>query len=115
MGPRELQQKIHSTFSPIEGTWSSFKEEIEVFYAVHDKSELNSHLLREFNRKVLGLGFAGLAFSPYDGGYRFIGESIGGGGGSPDSGFVFVYDDLGNQVVLNDDSNVQVPEGEANA
>lgn len=113
MGPRELQQKIHSTFSTGEAAWSSFKSEIITLYNnTSNYADFNDHLLREFNRKVLGLGFDGLVFSPYDGGYRFIGSSL---GGVPDSGFVFLYNNLDEQVVTNSEDNIQIPEEFANS
>jgi hypothetical protein len=80
VGPYLLQSEIHSSFSTDSGVWSAFKSEIQSEIGELDHQHLyNGHLLREFNRKVLTLGFDSLAFSPYDGGYRYAGEGIGGG------------------------------------
>lgn len=113
MGPRELQQQIHSTFSTNSGVWSDFRTDIIAAYTAYSgRADFNDHLLREFNRKVYDFGMTGLVFSPHDAGYRFIGSSI---EPTPDAGFVFVFDDNGDQVFLNTNDPIQVPDSYANA
>lgn len=77
MSPRQLQQTIHSTFSANEATWENFRADcVELLNSAENGADFRSHLIREFNRKVLSLGFSSLAFSPYDGGYRYIGDLV---------------------------------------
>lgn len=112
MGPRELQQQIHSTFSPITGVWSDFQSQIIVLYqATSGYADFNNHLLREYNRKVYDFGMTGLAFTPHDAGYRFLGTSI---AAIPDSGYVFVFTINNDQVFVSGDA-VQVPDSYANS
>ena len=113
VNPHILQQKIHSTFSTGQAVWSSFKDEILAeLLNVGEIRVARDHLLREFNRKVINLGFNDLSFSPYDGGYRFIGATLEAGA---DAGYVFLYANNGDQVFTDEDLAVQVPDSFANS
>ena len=112
MGPRELQQKIHSTFSTGEVVWDGFRSEIvDLYELASGYADFNDHLIREFNRKVYKIGHTGLAFTPHDGGYRFIGSEV---ATYPDEGYVFLFIDNGDQVFTFNNRAIQVPSGLAN-
>jgi hypothetical protein len=113
MSPRQLQQQIHSTFSTSGSVWGGFRTDIiNLYNSGMGHVDFNDHLVREFNKKIRDFNFdSGLYFSPYDGGLRFIGSEL---GVPADEGFVFVYAG-GEQVLLNNGDQVQVPEQYANA
>lgn len=116
MSPRQLQQQIHSTFSPSGAIWSGFKTDaVNLYIGASNYADFNDHLFREFNRKVRDLNLpTDLYFMPFDGGLRFIGTVDDLAVIEPDTGLAFVYAS-GQQVLLNDGSPVQVPEIYANA
>lgn len=97
MGPRELQNKIHSTFLTSGSIWSGFRSEIVALYGVASNyDDFDNHLLREFNKKVRDLALdTGMYFIPYDGGLRFIGSSI-----SPMDGFFFILNSSGTDKLI---------------
>lgn len=74
MNPRLLQNSIHQDFSTGSGIWINYKSMITETYAGSNHQDLNDHLIREFNKKVVAFGYDSLLFSPFDGGYRFLGE-----------------------------------------
>jgi len=113
MSPRLLQQQIHSTFATGLATWEGFRTDIiNLYNSGTNYADFNDHLVREFNKKIRDFNFdSGLYFGPYDGGLRFIGSEL---GVPADEGFVFVYAG-GQQVLLNNGDQVQVPEQYANA
>jgi hypothetical protein len=78
MGPRYLQAKIHSDYSTGSSAWFDYRSQIKSMYDLADsKEDFNDHLIREYNRKIDRLNQeTGLYISPFDGGFRFIGESI---------------------------------------
>jgi hypothetical protein len=77
MGPRELQNEIKQNFSVDAAVWSSYRTAIVDNFASTDYQDLSDHLLREFNRKIVNLGFSeDLMFAPYDAGFRFLGSAI---------------------------------------
>ena len=76
--PRKLQSKIHSDFSINSNDWTQYRQEIKtLFDASTSKVDFNDHLIREYNRKINKLSQeTGLYISPFDGGFRFIGNAI---------------------------------------
>ncbi len=78
MGPRFLQSKIHSDYTTGSGNWSGYRDQIKTLYdASISKVDFNDHLIREYNRKIDRLNQeTGLYIAPFDGGFRFIGDSI---------------------------------------
>lgn len=75
MNPRFLQNSIHQDFRTDSGIWINYKSTITGDYAGSNHQDLNDHLIREYNKKIINLGQpTGLLFSPYDGGYRFLGS-----------------------------------------
>lgn len=109
--PRHLQSKIHSDFSKASGVWDTYKSEVISLWAngPANKADFNDHLIREFNRKVIHLGFNNLSFSPYDAGFRFLGSGV-----APAETYTYVYAS-GQQVFTNDGQAVYVPDQYANA
>ena len=83
MGPRYLQSQIHADYSTGSTTWSDYRDQIKSMYDLSDsKEDFNDHLIREYNRKIERLNQqTGLYISPFDGGFRFIGDSIASVGG----------------------------------
>lgn len=115
--PRHLQSKIHSEASVASDVWEAYRLEVISLWDNNptNKSDFNDHLIREFNRKVFNFNlFTGLYFLPFDGGFRFIGSSLGPTIPIPDEGFVYVFAS-GEQVLLNNSNPIQVPEQYANA
>lgn len=78
MGPRYLQAKIHSDYATGLSTWSGYRDEIKLMYDLSTSTQdFNDHLIREYNKKIDRLNQeTGLYISPFDGGFRFIGESF---------------------------------------
>lgn len=78
MGPRYLQSQIHADYSTGSSTWSDYRNQIELMYATsNSKEDFNDHLIREYNRKIDRLNQSiGLYISPFDAGFRFIGDPI---------------------------------------
>ena len=78
MGPRLLQSKIHSDYSTGSNTWAEYRNSIKSMYDTSTlKVDFDNHLIREFNRKIDRLNQpSGLYITPFDGGFRFIGDSI---------------------------------------
>ena len=76
--PSRLQSKIHSDFSTNSNDWTQYRAEIKtLFDASSSNDDFNDHLIREFNRKIDRLNQStGLYISPFDAGFRFIGDSI---------------------------------------
>jgi len=73
VGPYWLQSEIHSTFTGDSSFWAAIRLQIEAVLEPLDHAHLyDGHLVREFNRKVITFGFNDLAFSPYDGGFRYM-------------------------------------------
>ena len=73
--PRKKQDEIHCNFSTTSGDWVSYRAEVTGFYGTYDSSELNDHVVREFNKKIRDLGMPeSLYISPYDDGLRYIGD-----------------------------------------
>ncbi len=81
MGPRYLQAQIHADYSTGSSAWSDYRSQIKSMYDLSDsKEDFNDHLIREYNRKIDRLNQeTGLYIAPFDGGFRFIGDSIIGG------------------------------------
>ena len=79
--PRHLQSEIHSDFSSESGVWANYKTLVmELYNASADslKTDFDNHLIREYNRKIHNFGQnSGLFITPFDAGYRFIGNSLG--------------------------------------
>jgi hypothetical protein len=78
MGPRFLQSQIHSDYSTGSNTWTEYRNSIKSMYdSSTSKVDFNDHLIREYNRKIDRLNQeTGLFIAPYDGGFRFIGNTI---------------------------------------
>ena len=78
MGPRFLQSQIHADYSTGSTTWSDYRDQIKSMYDLSDsKEDFNDHLIREYNRKIERLNQSSdFYISPFDGGFRFIGDSI---------------------------------------
>ena len=78
MGPRFLQSQIHADYSTGSTTWSDYRNQIKSMYDLStSKVDFNDHLIREYNRKIERLNQeTGLYIAPFDGGFRFIGETI---------------------------------------
>jgi hypothetical protein len=77
--PRELQAEVHSNTSLRVGPLKAQRLDIYNLYdTVIPKVDFDNHLFREFNRKVSTAGFGVLAFSPFDGGYRYTGSDLDG-------------------------------------
>jgi len=78
MGPRNLQSEIHSSYITGSGVWSDYRSQIKTMYdSSSSKEDFNDHLIREYNRKIDRLNQpSGLYITPFDGGFRFIGDSI---------------------------------------
>lgn len=76
--PRNLQAEIHSDYTTGLATWSGYRGEIKSLYdAATSKEDFNDHLIREYNKKIERLNQpTGLYVSPFDGGKRFVGDSI---------------------------------------
>jgi len=73
--PRQKQDEIHCDFSTTSGDWVSYRAEVTGFYGTHSSTELNDHIVREFNKKIRDLGMPeSLYISPYDDGLRYIGD-----------------------------------------
>ena len=74
MGPRTLQQKLHSTFD--RAVIIGLRPAIDALrIGASNLADFRDHLLREYNKKVYTLRLsAGLFFAPYDGGLRFLGS-----------------------------------------
>lgn len=79
MGPRYLQSQIHANYSTGSSVWSDYRSQIKSIYdSSTSKVDFNDHLIREYNRKIERLNQStNLYISPFDGGFRFIGDSIG--------------------------------------
>jgi hypothetical protein len=111
--PRHLQSEIHSDFSSETGVWANYKNLIIGLYDSSQdplKTDFDNHLIREYNRKIHNLGqSSGLFITPFDAGYRFVGEGI------PDLNYVFLYTIDDEQVFTNTDQAVQVPDDYANS
>lgn len=73
MSPRQLQQKIHSTFDS--GTITGLRPEVNSLRTgASNLADYRDHLLREYNKKADSLGLpTGLYFAPFDGGLRYLG------------------------------------------
>jgi hypothetical protein len=78
MGPRYLQSQIHSDYSTGSNAWTEYRNSIKTMYdASTSKVDFTDHLIREYNRKIDRLNQeTGLYIAPFDGGFRFIGDSI---------------------------------------
>jgi len=78
MGPRYLQSQIHADYSTGSTAWSDYRNQIKSMYdSSSNKEDFNDHLIREYNRKIERLNQeTGLYIAPFDGGFRFIGDSI---------------------------------------
>ena len=78
MGPRQLQSSIHSDYSLDSGIWANYKAEIISSYNESiSKDDFNDHVIREYNRKIERLNqLSGLFITPYDAGFRFIGNDL---------------------------------------
>jgi len=73
--PRQKQDEIHCNFSTDPAVWTAFRAEVTGFYGSYDSSELNDHIVREFNKKIRDLGqSSSLYISPYDDGLRYTGN-----------------------------------------
>jgi len=73
--PRQKQDEIHCDFSLTSGDWVSYRAEVTGFYGSYDFSELNDHIVREFNKKIRDLNMPeSLYISPYDAGLRYTGD-----------------------------------------
>jgi hypothetical protein len=88
VSPRKLQNEIKQDFRTDGSVWSSYKDLIVSEFAQINYQDLSDHLLREFNRKIINLGLSeDLMFSPFDSGYRFIGDTISAPAG-PDAAYI---------------------------
>ena len=78
MGPRQLQSQIHSDYSNESSVWESYRTGISDLYSsAYRKDDYNSHLIREYNKKIDRLNqLTGLFITPFDAGYSFIGSEI---------------------------------------
>lgn len=78
MGPRYLQSQIHTDYATGSNVWSEYRSQIKSMYdSSSNKEDFNDHLIREYNRKIERLNQqTGLYIAPFDGGFRFIGETI---------------------------------------
>ncbi len=74
---RLLQSQIHSERNTDSGTWSGYYSDISALTGLN-MQDMNDHIIREFNRKVIQLGFTTLTFNPYDAGFRFLGNVLSG-------------------------------------
>jgi len=105
--PRHLQSQIHSDFSRISGTWTGYRAQITGLYGRSQdtqKTDFDNHLIREYNRKIDNLSQTDSLFiSPFDAGYRFVGEEI------SDLNYVFVYNISNEQVFTNTNQAIQFP------
>jgi hypothetical protein len=78
MEPRYLQSLIHADYSNESNIWSSYRLQIKSIYeSSSSKADFNDHLIREYNKKIDRLNQStSLYILPFDGGFRFIGDSI---------------------------------------
>jgi hypothetical protein len=78
MGPRQLQSQIHADYTTELASWEAYRTGVTGLYAqAVRKDDYNSHLIREYNRKIHVLNQpTGLFIAPFDAGYSFIGSSI---------------------------------------
>ena len=77
MSPRLLQNEIHQDFRDSSGVWIDYKNQIVANFSNINTQDLNDHLLREFNRKIQALNQStSLMFTPFDAGFRFLGNSV---------------------------------------
>lgn len=96
VNPRLLQSQIKQDFRTSAQVWQDYRSTIIANFSSINYQDLSDHLLREFNRKIATLGLSeSLFFQPFDGGYRFLGVTM---GDVPDEGYVFLYDHLDRQV-----------------
>jgi hypothetical protein len=75
MDARQLQGKIHMSFSKEATVWYAFGQLIyDLYYVSPYEADGDDHLIREFNRKIdlLGINTA-YSFRPMDSGFRFKG------------------------------------------
>ena len=74
MGPRQLQQLIHSESSSSLAVWSGYKGQIDALWSgASRKDDYNDHLLREFGRKINDFGYLStLGFEEVDAGFRVV-------------------------------------------
>ncbi len=78
MGPRQLQSQIHADYTTELASWEAYRTGVTGLYAqAVRKDDYNSHLIREYNRKIHVLNQpTGLFIAPFDAGYSFIGSSM---------------------------------------
>ncbi len=75
--PRITQSEIHADFSTGSGIWTGYRAEVTGFYNDFNRVDLDDHIVREYNRKIINLGQpTGLLITPDDAGYRYIGDGV---------------------------------------
>ena len=75
--PRQLQANIHSDFSSDSGVWTGYRAQVTGLYATHARSDLDDHVVREFNKKIDRLAMPeDLFIEPHDAGFRYIGDGV---------------------------------------
>jgi hypothetical protein len=73
--PNSIKGNIHSDFSITSGTWTGYRVEVTGLYNDYSSSNLDSHVCREFNKKIRDLGQPeALYISPFDAGLRYTGD-----------------------------------------
>ncbi len=78
--PRQLQSKIHSDFSSENYKWEIYQSQLQDLFDTYTGGEdFNSHLIREYNRKIERLNRSEeLYLSPYDAGYSLTSNTVDG-------------------------------------
>ena len=73
--PNLTKDQIHTENSTDFSVWTEYREDIISLYNTYDRSNLDDHVTREFNRKVTILGYLSLLILPSDSGGRYIGTN----------------------------------------
>ena len=80
--PRRLQQIIHQEFRADLGVWFQLQAQVIAISTQNGirTHDINDHLIREYNRRVVRLGLAddnfdpnNLIIDPHDAGFRYLG------------------------------------------
>ena len=92
--PRTTQDLVHTDYSTGSGIWMQYRKDITGLYssgASPRYDDFDNHLIREYNRKIDGLGQpSGLLLEPYDAGFRYTGT-----GGFSEIKGLFAFDAKG--------------------
>jgi len=72
--PRLTQSEIHSDFSTGSGTWTGYRAEVRDLYDTYPNRELDSHISREYNKKINSLGLEdSMLLKPHNAGFTYTG------------------------------------------